>query len=229
MSTENVTLLARPTSAVAVPVPVVGRHPASSISKRVFDVVVASLALILLTPVLLLLAAAVYISSPGKVTFRQRRVGINGEAFKMVKFRSMVVDAERRLRTDHHLRELYLTNDFKIPAELDTRITKIGRFIRATSLDELPQLWNVVKGDMSLVGPRPVERAQLDTAGELSMVYESVRPGVTGPWQAGGRSTISYAERVQIESDYVADWSFWGDLVIILKTVPAVLRRHGAH
>ncbi len=229
MSSENVTLLTRPAPTAVIPRAADRAHPAASIAKRALDIVVSGVALILLTPIMLLVALAVFISSPGKVAFRQKRIGFEGEGFRIVKFRTMVADAERRLRTDHNLRSLYLANNHKIPAHLDTRITKIGRFLRATSLDELPQFWNVFVGHMSLVGPRPIVTGELERYGEMAPVYESVRPGLTGVWQASGRSTVSYTERVQMDVDYVTNWSFKNDIVIIFKTIPAVLKRHGAH
>lgn len=228
MSTENVTLLTRPNSG-AIPRSTARTHPAGSVVKRALDILVAGVALIVLLPLMLLVALAVFISSPGRVTFKQKRIGFEGEGFRIIKFRTMVADAERRLRTDHNLRELYLANNHKIPAHLDTRITKIGKFLRATSLDELPQFWNVFVGHMSLVGPRPIVTGELERYGEMAPVYESVRPGLTGIWQASGRSTVSYTERVEMDVDYVMNWSLKNDIVIILKTIPAVLRRHGAH
>jgi lipopolysaccharide/colanic/teichoic acid biosynthesis glycosyltransferase len=228
MSTENLTLLTRPSTA-AISRSTARVLPATSIAKRAFDILVSGIALILLLPIMLVVALAVFISSPGRVDFRQKRIGFEGEGFRIIKFRTMVADAERRLRTDHELRALYLANNHKIPAHLDTRITRIGRFLRATSLDELPQFWNVFVGHMSLVGPRPIVTGELERYGEMAPVYESVRPGLTGVWQASGRSTVSYEERVQMDVDYVANWSFKNDLIIILKTIPAVLKRHGAH
>ncbi len=204
-------------------------QPTSSTAKRVFDVVVASVALLVLLPVLLLIALAIFITSPGRVSFRQTRVGLHGEDFRIFKFRTMVRDAERRLVTDAKLREIYLANDHKVPAALDTRVTRLGRFLRKTSLDELPQLLNVLRGHMSLVGPRPVVPGELFRYGRYTSLYESVRPGVTGLWQASGRSNVRYDERVKLDAEYVQNWSFGRDLKIILKTVPAVLKSHGAH
>lgn len=204
-------------------------HPVSSRAKRVMDIVGASVALVVLSPVALAVGVAVFLTGPGRTTFRQKRVGLDGERFAIVKFRTMVRDAEAKLHSDPELHQLYLENDHKIPAHIDPRITKVGGFLRKTSLDELPQLWNVLRGHMSLVGPRPIVESELDFYGPLEAVYKSVRPGITGPWQAGGRSTVSYDARVQMDADYVMNWSLWGDVKIILKTIPAVLARHGAH
>lgn len=229
MSIENLTVL--PARRMHPPVAdrVASTRLVGSAAKRGFDIVAASFALMVLAPVMLLVALAVFISSPGRVVFRQQRIGLDGERFKIIKFRTMVADAERLLRTDPHLRELYLAHNHKVPAQLDTRITRIGRFLRATSLDEIPQFWNVLVGHMSLVGPRPIVIDELIRYGEAAPIYESVRPGITGVWQASGRSHISYAERVALDVDYVASWSFKNDLIIILKTIPAVIRCHGAH
>jgi exopolysaccharide production protein ExoY len=208
---------------------VVRTHPAASVLKRVFDITVAAVALAVLLPVGLVVASAIMLTSPGRVTFRQRRVGLYGESFRIVKFRTMVRDAEARLQTDPELHAIYLANNHKVPAELDTRVTRLGRFLRSTSLDEIPQFWNVLVGHMSLVGPRPVVPGEVQRYGRYTSVYESVRPGVTGPWQCGGRSDVSYDERVRLDVDYVQNWTLWTDIVILLKTIPAVLRRHGAH
>ncbi|MEY2398613.1 MAG: hypothetical protein QOJ00_1787 [Actinomycetota bacterium] len=228
MTTDNLTFVGN-RAATATVVPHRQLHPTSSTAKRVLDVAIASAALVVLLPVLLVIALAIFITSPGRVSFRQTRIGLNGDGFQIFKFRTMVRDAERRLVTDAKLREIYLANDHKVPAHLDTRVTRLGRFLRKTSLDELPQLVNVIKGQMSLVGPRPVVPSELFRYGRYSSLYQSVRPGVTGLWQASGRSTLRYDERVKLDADYVQNWSFSRDLKIILKTIPAVLRSHGAH
>jgi lipopolysaccharide/colanic/teichoic acid biosynthesis glycosyltransferase len=204
-------------------------HPATSVAKRLLDVVVATIALIVLAPVALIVGLSILLTSPGRVTFRQHRIGLGGEDFRIIKFRSMVRDAEAHLRSDAKLFAIYLANNHKIPAELDSRITRLGHFLRKTSLDEIPQFWNVLAGHMSLVGPRPVVPGELFRYGQHASVYESVRPGLTGPWQAGGRSEIDYDQRVQMDVEYVENWSLWTDIVVMVKTVPAVLRRHGAH
>ena len=143
--------------------------------------------------------------------------------------RAKALDAEEVLENDPELYALYLANDHKLPPEHDTRITSVGRFIRKTSLDELPQLWNILFGHMSLVGPRPVVPSEIAKYGDCIPIYESVRPGLTGPWQASGRSNLSFAERVELDADYVLNWGFWTDIKIMIKTVPAVLMSHGAH
>jgi exopolysaccharide production protein ExoY len=225
VSTENLTIAAEPAGLTAVSY----THPQVSLAKRVIDITVASVGLVLALPLMAIIGAVVFLSSPGRVTFRQERVGLHGNTFRILKFRSMVADAEKRLQTDPALREIYLRHGYKVPAHLDSRLTRVGRFLRKTSLDELPQLWNVIVGDMSLVGPRPVVPDELSYYGALAPVYESVRPGLTGPWQANGRTKIGYDQRVLMDADYVSNWSLRDDVKIILKTIPAVLKRQGAH
>jgi lipopolysaccharide/colanic/teichoic acid biosynthesis glycosyltransferase len=155
-------------------------------------------------------------------------VGLGGRSFKMYKFRTMHREAEQLLAQDPQLWNEYVTNGFKLPAELDRRVTKVGRFLRRSSLDELPQVLNVLLGTMSLVGPRPVVPAEIDNYGERRGIYLSVRPGVTGAWQVGGRSQIDYPERVDIDEQYVRDWSLGLDLRILARTPKAVLTARGA-
>jgi exopolysaccharide biosynthesis polyprenyl glycosylphosphotransferase len=195
-------------------------------AKRLFDLVVAGSLVVLLSPLLALVALLVRLQDGGPVFYRQRRVGAGGAVFDMVKFRSMVVDAEARLD------ELADANEhdgvlFKIRE--DPRITRIGRFIRKFSIDELPQLFNVLRGEMSLVGPRPplvdeYERYEQDTHRRLL-----VRPGMTGLWQVSGRSDLPWSEAVRLDLYYVDNWSMVIDLVIMLKTVKAVLVSKGAY
>lgn len=194
--------------------------------KRAFDLVVAVGMVILLSPVLLAIAIAVRIDSPGPIFFRQTRVGVNGTLFKMTKFRSMVVDAEDRLA------ELEKQNEgsgllFKMKD--DPRITRVGAFIRRYSLDELPQLFDVIAGGMSLVGPRPPLPREVEAYEHHVHRRLNVKPGITGPWQVGGRSNLSWEESVRKDLYYVENWSLSGDLVIMFKTVRAVLARDGAY
>ncbi|GGB15157.1 polyprenyl glycosylphosphotransferase [Flexivirga endophytica] len=193
--------------------------------KRMLDIAISVVVLVLLSPVLVVLAACVYFEDRGPVLFRQVRVGVNGQLFRMTKFRSMVVDAEK-LRAD------LVPDDasgvlFKMKD--DPRITRVGKFIRTYSLDELPQLFDVLIGHMSLVGPRPplpdeVRRYEKHVHRRLN-----VKPGVTGPWQVGGRSKLTWAQSVQKDLYYVENWSVTGDLAILARTVRAVLQREGAH
>jgi exopolysaccharide biosynthesis polyprenyl glycosylphosphotransferase len=197
--------------------------------KRLLDVTVSAMALVFLSPLMLFIAAAVRLESKGPVFFRQRRVCRHGHSFDCFKFRSMYTDAEQRLRADPQLYRTYVENDYKLPEEVDTRITRLGRFLRRTSLDELPQLWNVLKGEMSLVGPRPIVPDEIrHYNGEASLLL-TLKPGITGAWQVSGRSTLQYPERATVELEYVEQWSLLSDLWILLRTVPAVLTRRGAH
>ncbi|GJG88454.1 hypothetical protein tb265_36350 [Gemmatimonadetes bacterium T265] len=197
--------------------------------KRALDVVGAALGLVIAAPLLAALALLVRIGSPGPALFAQARVGRGGRVFRCYKLRTMRHDAESLLRTDPDLRATYERNGFKIPCDADHRVTRIGRVLRLTSCDELPQLWNVLRGEMSLVGPRPlVVRELAHYPGEDRDVLLSVRPGLTGAWAVGGRSRVGYPQRAAMELDYVRRWSLARDLGILLRTVGAVLARHGA-
>ncbi len=205
-----------------------GQHPALT-AKRVFDVSLASLALILVAPLLLLLALVIRLQDGKSAIFAHTRYGLHGRAFKCYKLRSMVPDADRRLH-DLLERDPAARREWEATQKLnnDPRITLIGKFIRASSIDELPQLLNVIRGDMSLVGPRPITMSERAKYGESFAQYCSVRPGITGLWQISGRSNVSYAERVRIDVTYAQTRTFWGDVWIILKTVPAVAFSVGA-
>lgn len=198
-------------------------------AKRALDVAVASLALLFVAPLLLIIAALVRLQDGQAAIFSHTRYGQNGRTFKCLKIRSMVPDAAERLqelleRDPDAKREWELTQKLTH----DPRITPLGQFIRATSIDELPQLINVLKGDMSLVGPRPISLSERSKYGENFADYCSVRPGITGLWQVSGRSNVSYPERVRMDTAYALNRSFWGDIVIMLKTIPAVLKSDGA-
>jgi exopolysaccharide biosynthesis polyprenyl glycosylphosphotransferase len=194
--------------------------------KRAFDVVTSAAALLALSPVLLLTAAAIKIESPGPIFFRQQRVGRNGRPFRMMKFRSMHTDAETRLEALRHLNEAD-GPVFKI--RNDPRITRVGRFIRRTSIDELPQFLNVLAGEMSVVGPRPPIPAEVRQYQRWQRRRLSVKPGITCTWQVSGRSDISFEKWMQLDLDYIDHWSLWKDLEIVFKTIPAVLLSRGAH
>lgn len=197
--------------------------------KRCIDVVGAVLLLIITFPILCAVAVGVKLDSPGPVLFRQRRLGLNGRVFTLYKFRSMRADAEQLLRENAYLYGLYVQNGYKLPREIDPRISRFGSFLRQTSLDELPQLFNVIRGDMSLVGPRPIVEEEIREYGDRASLFLSAKPGLTGYWQVSGRSNVGYPERVDIELEYVVRWSLWLDLMILLKTPFAVLRRDGAY
>jgi lipopolysaccharide/colanic/teichoic acid biosynthesis glycosyltransferase len=196
--------------------------------KRAFDIVLSLVLLVALAPVLLLLAAAVAVTSGFPVFYGGERVGKDGRPFRMWKLRTMVPNAEaiieewKRKGTEEGL--IYFQS-YKL--RKDPRITPLGRFLRKTSLDELPQLWNVLRGDMSFVGPRPIVEGELEKYGEDADAFLSVRPGVTGLWQVSGRNQIDYPERAYLELDYVRRLSLRQDAAVLLRTVPVLLKRNG--
>ncbi|MEZ5945775.1 MAG: sugar transferase [Hyphomonas sp.] len=198
-------------------------------AKRVLDILIAAIALIVILPLLALVALGIRMQDGGKAIYWQKRYGLNGRTFNCFKLRSMVLDADVRLReilaTDPEARAEWeatqkLTND--------PRITPLGHFIRKTSIDELPQLINVLRGEMSLVGPRPIVENEISKYGEFYRDYCAVRPGLTGLWQVEGRSDTTYPERVQLDAKYARSRTFWGDIGIMLRTIPAVLLSRGA-
>jgi lipopolysaccharide/colanic/teichoic acid biosynthesis glycosyltransferase len=194
-------------------------------AKRGLDLVGTSVALLLLAPVLLLLAMLVRLDSPGAALFRQERVGRGGRRFRLLKLRTMERDAEAR--------RAELLADSKDPGwlhlEYDPRITRLGRVLRLTSLDELPQLWNVLRGDMSLVGPRPLVPEEASMVQPWARGRLDLTPGITGLWQVLGRTCIPFEEMVKLDYLYVTNWSLWGDVRLILRTLPALLTRRGAN
>lgn len=195
-------------------------------AKRVFDVAGAAALLVLLSPLLAVVAALVKLSSPGPVLYAQERVGRAKRRFRMWKFRTMVVDADRRMAELEHLNEAD-GPVFKI--RKDPRITPLGAFLRKTSIDELPQLWNVLRGDLSLVGPRPLPVRDYERfACDWHRRRFSVRPGITCLWQVGGRSDIPFERWMELDLEYIDTWSLWLDLKILARTIPAVLRGRGA-
>ena len=199
--------------------------PISLATKRLIDVVGALFALIILSPTLLVIAILIKFQDGGPVIHRRRVVGSKGE-FDLFKFRSMCVNADDILRSDPNLWVEYQKN-FKLVN--DPRVTRLGRFIRRTSLDELPQLFNVLFGQMSLIGPRSITSEELERYGSQRDVLLRVRPGLSGYWQTEGRSLVSYQERVQMELYYVQNWSLLWDLRILFKTPQIVLKGEGAH
>jgi exopolysaccharide biosynthesis polyprenyl glycosylphosphotransferase len=194
--------------------------------KRSLDFLIALAALLFLSPFLLGTAILIALTSPGPVLFVQRRVGLHKREFPIYKFRTMVVDAEKKLREVEHLNEVS-GPVFKIKE--DPRITPLGKFLRKTSIDELPQLINVLKGDMSLVGPRPLPvRDYKGFSEDWQRRRFSVRPGITCLWQVSGRSSISFDKWMELDLQYIDKWSLWLDLQILARTIPAVLKREGA-
>jgi undecaprenyl-phosphate galactose phosphotransferase len=197
--------------------------------KRLFDIVVSATALIILSPLMLALIAWVK-SDGGPAFYAHMRIGRNKKPFPCLKFRSMVMNGdeilERYLAENPAARQEWENNRKLLD---DPRITKIGKFLRSSSLDELPQLFNVLRGEMSLVGPRPIVGAEMAKYDSDISHYCRVRPGVTGLWQVSGRSDVSYPRRVHMDSWYVCNWSLWHDIAILCKTFPALLNRTGAY
>lgn len=201
-----------------------------SFHKRIFDVVFAASFLITLFPVLLLCSIAILLESRGPVLFRQRRLGKGGRPFHIVKFRTMEPNAEEMLR--HVLESDPVAKDeWKRDRKLrnDPRISRLGKFLRRTSLDELPQFWNVLVGDMSIVGPRPIVSAEIPRYAQAYESYCAVRPGITGLWQVSGRNDSGYAQRVALDCQYVSSWSTMLDLRIVCRTVKTVIAGIGAY
>ncbi|MGP8244302.1 MAG: sugar transferase [Bryobacteraceae bacterium] len=198
--------------------------------KRAVDFAAAFVGGILLLPLFAAIAALVRLTSPGPAFFGHRRIGRGGREFLAWKFRTMVAHGDEVLRL--RLRDdPVLCSEWEAHCKLrrDPRVTRLGEILRRTSLDELPQLWNVVRGEMSLVGPRPIVELEAERYGSTFAVYRKVRPGLTGLWQVSGRNNTSYAERVQFDEYYVRHWSVWLDLYILGKTVKVVLTGEGAY
>lgn len=197
-------------------------------TKRIFDLVGSVVLVVLLSPVLLVLAALVKVTSPGPVFFLQERVGLNGSSFHMIKFRSMVVDAEARLQELSQL-DRAEGNDVLFKMRNDPRVTKVGAFMRRYSLDEVPQLFNVLLGNMSLVGPRPPLSREVERYDTHVHRRFLVKPGMTGLWQVSGRSDLSWEDSVRLDLYYVENWSLLGDFVILWRTVKAIKSGGGAY
>lgn len=197
------------------------------LAKRLFDIVVSVLLLVLLLPLFLVVALAIRLEDTGPVFFKHTRVGRWGTLFTMWKFRSMFVGAETYQQALQPVNDMTGRVLFKI--KKDPRITRVGRVIRKTSIDELPQLWNVIKGDMSLVGPRPPVPQEVDQYSLSDRRRLEVIPGITCIWQVSGRSNIPFDEQVELDVQYIQSQSFWTDLKLLLKTIPALLFGKGAY
>ncbi|MGL5066573.1 MAG: sugar transferase [Sarcina sp.] len=194
--------------------------------KRTFDIVSASLALIMFSPIFILLIILIKLDSKGAALFGHKRMGKNGKEISVYKFRTMVINAQEVLENFTPEQKAQFEKNFKL--ENDHRITRIGNFLRKTSLDELPQLVNILKGDMSVVGPRPIVKAEVEKYGQFAGKFFSVIPGLTGHWQANGRSDTTYEERVQMDMYYIDNRSFIMDIKIILQTIVSVVKKEGA-
>lgn len=200
------------------------------IAKRILDAMLALLCLIAFLPLLILLAIAIRRSSPGPVLFGHKRVGHHGQSFRCWKFRTMVTNGDALLET-HFASNPDARSEWQATRKLkdDPRVTSLGRVLRAYSVDELPQLLNVLLGQMSFVGPRPVVTDELNLYGPSAEAYLAARPGITGLWQTSGRSDTSYEYRVALDSRYVSEWSLWKDCLILLRTIPVVLGTKGSY
>jgi exopolysaccharide biosynthesis polyprenyl glycosylphosphotransferase len=199
--------------------------PSSRLLKRAMDFVGATLMLLVLAPLMGAAALALKLDSPGPVFFRQERVGLRGRRFNVVKFRTMCVGAEAR---QEELAMLSRDPNWLLLDD-DPRVTRVGRFLRHTSIDELPQLWNVLKGEMSLVGPRPLTASDADQLNDWRLTRIDLTPGLTGLWQVLGRTNIPFEEMIKLDYLYVTNWSLWTDIRLILRTLPVVLARKGVN
>jgi exopolysaccharide biosynthesis polyprenyl glycosylphosphotransferase len=196
------------------------------VMKLIMDIPIALAALIFLSPLFIAVSVIIKMDSPGPVFYRRRVMGINGKEFDAFKFRTMDTRSEEILRSDPKLMEEYREN-FKIKD--DPRVTRIGKFLRKTSIDELPQLFNVLIGQMSIIGPRMITPEELGKYSQWDMNLLTVKPGITGLWQVRGRSDVSYDERVRLDMYYIRNWSIWLDVQILIQTIPAVLHKRGAY
>jgi exopolysaccharide production protein ExoY len=204
-------------------------RPLGGSTKRAFDVLLASIVLLVAGPLLLLLAAVIKMTTGGPAIFAHERVGYGGRPFPCFKLCTMVSNGNEVLQA-HFARHPEALREWSETQKLrqDPRVTRLGRILRRSSLDELPQLINVLRGEMSCVGPRPIVAAELERYGPEIDAYLSARPGMTGAWQVGGRSRVDYAQRVAMDTLYVHTWTFTGDLVILLKTIPVTASFDGS-
>jgi lipopolysaccharide/colanic/teichoic acid biosynthesis glycosyltransferase len=222
------TRLVRRGSRLAICLSALRDHWLGRAARRLVDVAGSLLLLILLAPVLVAVAGVVWRRLGRPIVFVQERIGRGGRLFRLYKFRSMVADAESILKASPEIYRRYVASNYKLPEDEDPRVTPLGRFLRRTSLDELPQLWNVLRGDMSFVGPRPIVPEEIAEYGDYARLLLRVKPGLTGLWQVSGRSRVGYPERARIDLRYVGQRSLGRDLQILLRTVPVVASRRGA-
>ncbi|MDR0826431.1 MAG: undecaprenyl-phosphate galactose phosphotransferase WbaP [Desulfovibrio sp.] len=198
--------------------------------KRLLDIIYCLLGSVVIMPLIPLLALCIRLDSEGPIFFRQQRIGQGGKVIRIYKFRTMVANAQDELveilKKDPALREKW-AKDQKLPN--DPRLTRVGAFLRRVSLDELPQVFNVIKGEMSFVGPRPIVENEIPRYGEAFSFYTRVKPGITGLWQISGRNDVKYAKRVELDKTYIYNWSVWMDIYIMIRTIPALLTGRGAY
>jgi len=197
--------------------------------KRSLDIGGATLAIIIFSPIVFIIALIILLTDGRPVFFHQQRIGQGGHAFHIYKFRSMRKNAEEALKSNPEFYRRYVENNYKLPVGEDPRITRIGHLLRKSSLDELPQFLNVLKGEMSLVGPRPVVEEELSEYGKSTMRFLAMKPGITGVWQVSGRSDLKYPERAWLELSYMDKQGLWFDIKTLFQTVYCVVKRTGAH
>ena len=205
----------------------VDKHSVYHFFKRITDILVSLVALIVLSPIILILAILIFVQDGHNPFYRQIRIGQYGKPFGMFKFRSMIFNADKVLENNPKLYQKYVDNGFKLPEGEDPRVTKIGAFIRKTSLDEIPQFLNVLIGEMALVGPRPIVKKEMLEYGDQIGEFLSVKPGALGLWQASGRANIGYPERCDIELEYVRNASYWYDVKVFFAWWISILKRDG--
>lgn len=210
---------------LSLPVTLVEKSFCYNFIKRIIDITGSLFILFFTWPLFIIIPVLIKYDSSGPVFFLQKRLGLKGKVFRAIKFRSMVAKAEDMLKSEQELMEEYL-KCYKI-AE-DPRVTKIGYYLRKSSLDEIPQIFNILKGDMSLVGPRPIVIVELEKYGRHRDEFLSVKPGLTGLWQVSGRNELTYEERVSLDIKYIRERSIWMDIIILFKTVYAVISARGA-
>ena len=194
--------------------------------KRAIDIILSFIGLIVLSPIFLIVAIAIKLDSKGPVFFKHNRLGKNGKTIKIYKFRTMCDHAEDMIKDFNEEQKREFKENYKLTN--DPRITKVGNFLRRTSLDELPQMLNILKGDLSIIGPRPIIEEEIEKYGPNKAKFLSVKPGLTGYWQANGRSNTSYEDRIKMELYYVDNMSFLLDIKIFFKTILVVLKKDGA-
>lgn len=197
-------------------------------NKRLTDIVISLLALIVLSPLILVLSVLIFIQDGHSPFYKQVRIGQYGKKFGMYKFRSMIFNADQVLKNDPELYKKYVANSFKLPEGEDPRVTKIGAFIRKTSLDEIPQFINILMGQMSLVGPRPIVEKEEAEYGNRLRKFLSAKPGALGLWQASGRANIGYPERCDVELEYIDNASYWYDVKVFFACCISILKKDGA-
>lgn len=225
MSSDYLTSLSREVASSSRMAPRPHSSTVGGWSKRALDILIATTALILLSPLFLMIAALIFFTLKRPIIFSHVRIGHGGRLFHCYKFRTMVANADEVLKK-HIESDKSASEEWQATHKLihDPRVTFFGRLLRVSSLDELPQLINIIRGDMSCVGPRPIVPDELKKYGESAEAYLTARPGLTGAWQVSGRSTLKYDDRVALDREYVENWSLWKDVRILFKTIPAVLR-----